>query len=202
MTMKAKFLLPILAGVLLTGSAQAQYTDNNQTNTISGVASNWVDNGTYVVGSNWVYDALNILNGGVFSNGVGYIGYEATASNNSVLVSGTGSVWSNTSYLYIGNDGSGNSLTITNGGTVYNGYGFIGVLSDDNTALVSGSGSVWSNRNDLFVSDDGSSNVLTIASSGTVYNANSYIGYDSDPNTALPQTEPLPVTSAVLESES
>src|ERR1035438_10218533 len=54
-TMKSKFFLSISAAVLLAGNAHAQYTGNNQTNTISGVAIDWMGNGAYIVGDTWVY---------------------------------------------------------------------------------------------------------------------------------------------------
>jgi T5SS/PEP-CTERM-associated repeat protein/autotransporter-associated beta strand protein len=47
-----------------------------------------------------------------------YIGYTNTSSNNSVLVTGTDSLWTNSGGLVVGNSGSGNSLTIADGGTV------------------------------------------------------------------------------------
>ena len=75
-TMKSKLSLSILAAVLLTGSAQAQFTGDNQTNTISGVAvPYWTANDAYYVGQYSVDDALVIQNGGVLSNTLGYIGY-------------------------------------------------------------------------------------------------------------------------------
>ena len=187
--MKTKFLLPILATVLLSGSAQAQYTDNNQTNTINGVASNWVPDGAYIIGQNWVYDTLIIQTGGVLSNTSGYIGYEPGANDNTALVSGSGSVWSNTAGLFVGDYGAGDSLTITNGGTVFNGYGYIGFQlgASNNVVLITGTGSVWTNANDLSVGYSDAGNSLTIGSGGTVYNGNGYIGntYYASNNTAL-----------------
>jgi T5SS/PEP-CTERM-associated repeat protein len=175
-TKKSKFFLPILTTVLLSGSAQAQYTGSNQTNTISGVTSNWV--GAYIVGDTWVYDALVIQTGGVLSNTYGYIGNQSGASNNSVLVNGSGSVWSNANDLAVGNFGAANSLTITNKGAVLSEDGYVGFESDYNTALVTGSGSVWKNVTNLYVGYAGAPNSLTIAGSGTVYNAFGYIGYE------------------------
>ena len=57
--------------------SSAQYAGNSQTNIISGVVSNWT--GDYLVGSNTFADALLIQNGGVLSNGNGYLGYEIGA---------------------------------------------------------------------------------------------------------------------------
>jgi T5SS/PEP-CTERM-associated repeat protein len=50
---------------------------------------------------------------------LGYIGASSASSNNSVLVTGTGSKWTNSGNLTIGAGGAaGNTLTITNGGQV------------------------------------------------------------------------------------
>src|SRR2546422_871603 len=96
--------------------ARAQFTADYQTNIISGVVSNWT--GIYIVGSNTVFDLLSIDGGGVLSNASAYIGYEASASNNSAIVSGSSSVWSIGDKLYVGSSSAGNSLTISNGGAV------------------------------------------------------------------------------------
>jgi T5SS/PEP-CTERM-associated repeat protein len=97
-------------------ACRAQFSADYQTNIISGVVSNWT--GSYVVGSNTVFDLLRIESGGMLSNTSSYIGYESSASNNSVLVSGSGSAWSNCGTLYVGYSSAGNSLTISNGGAV------------------------------------------------------------------------------------
>ena len=99
----------LLVGIGLgSRSAEAQYTANYQTNTISGVVSNWA--GDYVVGNANVFDVLQIINSGVLSSsGDSYIGYTTASSNNSVLVTGSGSVWSNLGDIFlVGNKGSGN----------------------------------------------------------------------------------------------
>ena len=53
--------------------------------------------------------------GAVVSYGSGMIGLEAAASNNTAVVTGSGSTWSNTGDLTVGYYGSGNSLLISNG---------------------------------------------------------------------------------------
>ena len=179
--MKPKLFLPILVAVLLAGGAQAQYTGDNQSNTISGVASNWVST-AYFVGQNWVNDALVIQAGGVLSNGFAYIGYEPGADFNTVLVTDPGSAWSNANDLSVGYLGALNSMTVSNGGAVNNADGYIGNQYDDNAVLVIGSGSVWSNANDLYVGNLGAENSLTIASGGTVYDSDAYIGNQTRAN--------------------
>ena len=109
-----KSLLVVSAVVFLTRlvpPAQAQYTANFQTNIISGVTSNW--SGNYIVGSNTFADVLLIQNGGVLSDGTGYVGYNPGSSSNGVQVV-SGGVWQNTA-LFVGYQGSSNSLLIAGG---------------------------------------------------------------------------------------
>jgi T5SS/PEP-CTERM-associated repeat protein/uncharacterized repeat protein (TIGR03803 family) len=126
--------------------------------------------------------ALSITNGGTVYNGIGYIGYNSSSSSNTVLVSGTGSIWTNTSDLEVGYNGAGNGLIISNGGAVYNGYGNIGLnstTSSNNLVLVSGNGSVWNNRNEVNVGVSGAGNELIISNGGGVYDVNGLLGYNA-----------------------
>jgi T5SS/PEP-CTERM-associated repeat protein len=121
----------------------------------------------------------------------------------SVLVT-AGAVWSNNGSMFVNSGGfgspSGSSLTITNGGQVFDTDGGIGMgvvtggifdgtnftpiigNADNNSVVVAGPGSLWQNSGDLYVGGTGSFNQLTISSGGQVLNANSYIGYDSNAN--------------------
>ncbi|MFM9959315.1 MAG: hypothetical protein ACKVZJ_14750 [Phycisphaerales bacterium] len=66
--------------------------------------------------------SLTITNGGVLSNNFGTVGFTGTGS---ALVSGTGSLWSNTTNINVGrNAGSFGSLTITQGASVTSGQAF------------------------------------------------------------------------------
>ncbi|MCX6907360.1 MAG: hypothetical protein NTY01_04885, partial [Verrucomicrobia bacterium] len=92
-----------------------------------------LDTPTLYVGNTSSWSQLNILNGGVVSNIYGYIGYEAASSNNSVLVSGAGSLWANSGGLLVGQDGSMNRLTVSTGGTVVvDGWLAVGGASSSN----------------------------------------------------------------------
>ena len=128
--------LGTLLALALPNQARAQFTGNNQTNVISGVSSNWT--GDYYVGSTYVFDALFIQNAGVLSNGAGLIGDAVGANNNIVIVSGSGSVWNNSSSLYVGSQGSGDRLVIRDGGAVVNNQGNVGFYasSSNNSATV------------------------------------------------------------------
>ncbi len=175
--MRSKCLTILALSLALTLTTRAQFTANNQTNTISGVASNWVGNGTYVVGSNTFRDALQVINGGALSNGTGFIGYEVSGSNNSVLVTGPGSVWSNALFLVVGSYGAGNSLVISNQGAVFDGTAYVGAIGGNNSVLVTGPGSVWSNYQVVVgYAGGGASNSLVISNQGAVVSDNVYVG--------------------------
>jgi T5SS/PEP-CTERM-associated repeat protein len=176
------WLLCATAIMVCVGTVHAQYTADYQTNIISGVTSNW--SGDYIVGSNLDSDVLFIQNSGILSNGNGSVGGETGASDNTAMVSGNGSTWNNSGNLGIGYGGhdANDQLIITNGGTVYDNYGTIGlettgdVGSGGGSVLVTGTGSAWSNRNDLSI--DGGE--LTISNGGAVFNNNGIIGYEND----------------------
>lgn len=88
---------------------------------------------------------LSITAGGRVESSGSYIGYEETATDNSVLVSGAGSVW-NSGTLSVGHNGAGNSLLVEDGGKVYSLNGTIGygASADSNRVKISGAGSEWS----------------------------------------------------------
>ena len=161
--------------VLLVSTAQAQFTMSIKTNTINGVVSNWVGNGTYVVGSNTFKDVLQVINGGVLSNGLGFLGYETSASNNVAILNN--GIWRNQD-LYVGYNGSGNQLTVTNGGKVFSILGELGISasSSNNVAVVSGTGSVWSNEVGLYIGSSGSGNQLIVTNGGNVLTGDSFVG--------------------------
>ncbi len=123
----------------------AQYTANFQTNIISGVTSNWT--GDYIVGNGTFADVLQIQGGGQLIDNNGTVGYQVGSSNNTVLVMGVGSVWSNRFTLYLGYQGRHNSLVISNGARVFDTGCAVGTIlgSSNNSVLVTGSGSALNN---------------------------------------------------------
>ena len=138
-------------------------------------------NAGYVVGSNWVNDVLIIRQGAVLSNGYGYVGFAVGANNNTAIVSGGGSVWSNSGTLTIGNSGAANQLIITNGGVASDVSAQLGRNSgsDNNTVLVSDSGSVWKTSTNLTIGRSGAGNQLIISNGGAVYGLTGILGLNS-----------------------
>ena len=176
-------LLGLLTGMLMGArSSSAQFTGNFQTNIINGVVSNWT--GDYLIGSNLFADALLIQNGGVLSNGNGYLGYEIGADNNTALVSDSNSMWSLAGALVVGNSGSGNQLVLTNGANVGCGLLSIGstVAATGNTVAVIGTNSLMSVNGDVVVGNAGQLNQLRIGDAAGLVCNNGTIGVAGSSN--------------------
>ncbi|MCK4565030.1 MAG: hypothetical protein KAU94_10205, partial [Verrucomicrobia bacterium] len=139
----------------------------------------WNNSLNLYVGYKGVGSRLFITDGGMVQGETGSIGFYGSDSN-AVLVSGDGSIWSNSRRLYIGQDGDGNTLEITDGGVVQNDASYLGSgnSSDNNTVLVSGMGSLWNSRT-LSIGEYGSGNSLVITNGGMVSCGYSLIGYRS-----------------------
>ena len=88
---------------------------------VTGTNSLLTNSRSLFVGNAGSGNSLTLADGGVAANTDGFIGYTNTASNNTVLVTGTGSVWTNSRDLYVGVFSRSNSLVVTNGGEVFAG---------------------------------------------------------------------------------
>jgi len=154
--------------------SEAQYTANFQTNIVDGTASGGFN---YIVGSNTFADVLLIRNKGSVNDNSGYVGYEVGSSNNTVVITGSGSVWQNgfffTDHLYIGYSGAGNSVIISNRGSLYvpsiSTVVGVNASSSNNSVLVTGSASVWTNGSgNQTIGGRGGGNSLVISNGGAV----------------------------------
>jgi len=144
-----------------------------------------------------------------------YVGYTNnwafSATNNLLTVSGAGTVLTNSSYLYVGFNGSDNRLIISNGGQVISGTGSLGSssTSTNNSVLVTGTNSRWtlqkfttgtqSHANSLVISNGGqvidagmtsevlsSSNRILVTGVGSLLDvSNLYFGYENRPGNSL-----------------
>ncbi len=110
---------------------------------------------------------LFVLSGSTLTtNDDSHLGFN-TGSTGSAAISGTGSQWNlGIGNLFVGSSGNG-TLTISNGGTVNSGYGFVGYEAGS-TGGVAGSGS----RRDLgsgylYLGEIADNGVLAISSGGT-----------------------------------
>ncbi|MBN2684136.1 MAG: autotransporter domain-containing protein [Pontiellaceae bacterium] len=89
------------------------------------VTDNWIlpQGSDLFIGGETSSNRLEISGGIQVENGAGYVGYSGGSDNNSVLVSGNGSIWQNSEEIYIGGNiykagGSGNWVNVADGGTV------------------------------------------------------------------------------------
>lgn len=159
------------------GSVGQSATANTNSVLVSGMDSEWLLTGNLAVGGSGSFNRLLVSGGARVADLNGTVGQEVASSNNVVVVTDPGSLWSHFFNCSVGNAGDGNLLVVSNGGRVVNGSGFIGAfISDNNAAVVTGSGSVWSNAFDLFVGDHGRTNRLTVSDGGLVVSRSGYIG--------------------------
>ncbi len=125
------------------------------------------------VGENSSFNQLFITNGAALNSSYGSLGYSAIAASNVVLVSGVGSAWTN-SAVFVGVNGSGNQLIVSNGGVMQSTgislgstIGAFSSGSSNNSVIVTGAGSVWDCRLGLDIAGS-TGNRLIVANGGTV----------------------------------
>jgi T5SS/PEP-CTERM-associated repeat protein len=148
---------------------------------VSGSGSLWANHQIFYVGYYGSANQLVISDGGrVASMGQAVVGSQSSSISNSVLVTGCGSVWTNSSDLWMGDGGAYCSLVISNGGAVFDKWGKVGGNMGSggrsNIALVTGSGSVWSNSGNMSVGWHGPGNLLVVSNGGTVSGVDGRIG--------------------------
>lgn len=167
-------------GILVSGSGtigSGSGANNNQA-IISGVGSIWTNTGNFNVGLQGKTNQLILEAGGQLHNAIGTIGSAVVATNNSVLVTGTNSLWNNTDRLYVGENGPGSQLVISNGGRVVSSRaatqasGVVGnsASSTSNLVVITGTDSMWSNTAFLIVGNAGSGTMI-VADGGQVVSA-------------------------------
>lgn len=160
-------------------------SSTNNLAVVTGAGSRWNMTGDLYVGEDGGGNTITIRDGGSVTNnnakiGSGYYGSDALGNFNEAWVMDSDSVWKSHGDLSIGLFGSGNRLTITNGGRVENQSGYIstwGITSSNNEALVTGIGSQWRNSLDLYVGYSGRGSRLLISNGGTVQAASVFVGF-------------------------
>ena len=140
--------------------------------TVDGAGSAWINSDNYYSDDLFVGHSgngtLDITNGGMVSNTIGYVGYDSDTTG-SVIVTGLGSTWTCNSELYIGYRGHG-TLDVTNGGQVNTTHGHIGYESGSTGIVtVEDAGSTWINYRSEY---DSISNLIGGYGNGTLHIAN------------------------------
>ncbi len=144
---------------------------------VTGTNSIWDIGTTLVVGSAGSANLLLVTNGGLVANNFGNLANTTSSSNNTVIITGTNSLWTMSNALNVGNAGPSNQLLIANGGRVENANAQLGnvISSSRNRATVTGPGSIWVNTLALDVGRDSSLNQLTITNGGRVVSSGGYL---------------------------
>ncbi len=146
-------------------------TAKNNRVTVSGTNSVWNNTADLYVGYHGASNQLFIEDTGRVNSKKGFIGFEAGANGNEVIVSGTNSLWNLSENLYVGSRGQNNTLTIDGGGVVSNGNATVGVYASasNNTVDVTGGGSLWVNAGTLTIGTNGNGgNAVSVSSDGRV----------------------------------
>jgi len=170
-------------------------TFQNNIVTVTDTGSLWRINGALILGTgrpgvNGVFgNGVIVSNGAVadnVGNNVNIGGGSGAASNNFIVVTGPGSVWTNIGILGLGmsSGSSSNRLTISAGGAVFSASGTIGASSTmGQIVTVTGTGSLWniSGRLGIGFSGNAGGNQLIISNGGVVNMTNDFLsmGYDA-----------------------
>jgi T5SS/PEP-CTERM-associated repeat protein len=120
---------------------------------VTGAGSRWTAADGVIVGFEGAGSRLTISNGGRVDGPFGVLGYRTTSSDNTALISGPGTAWTNSESLYVGYDGPGNQLILSNGARLVSGTAAIGFSSSstNNSVVIAGTGSEWTNSGTLSV---------------------------------------------------
>jgi len=152
---------------------------NSNSAVVAGPGTSWRLGSDLCVGSNGAFNLLIVSNGALVENAAFQSGAGAASVSNTVLVTDTGSVWSNRLALNVGLDGSGNQLVVSNGAAVYGGLNaVIGTAGSavSNTVALTDSGTRLVVVSNLLVGSDGSFNKLTVANGAQLENGSGVIG--------------------------
>jgi T5SS/PEP-CTERM-associated repeat protein len=131
---------------------------------VTGVGSMLSNGATLFVGGFGAANQLTTDVGAKVHNQNASVGFRSVSSNNNVLVSGVGTFWTTAGSLVVGDSGSGNRMTVTNGATVLSSNLFIGLnaSSTGNCVIVDSGG--------LFLTNSAGNGLLEIRRGTNVLN--------------------------------
>jgi T5SS/PEP-CTERM-associated repeat protein len=168
------------------------YSRNNRV-IVSDANSLWDNAGDLYVGYASSGNALVITNQGRVQSAVGWVGRNFNETN-SVLVSGPNSLWAIGGPLLVGNSGSGNRVTISDGGRLASVSGVIDSPNGrSNSVVVTGPASTWIVDNTVTVGGISSLNHLRIDNGASVFAGGLSVG-----NTGTSVSNTLTVANARL----
>jgi len=145
---------------------------------VSGAGSAWVSAQTVFAGYEGARNlAIAASNGTVVAMDT-VIGMTSNATGNGIVITGTGSSWSNRYGLTVGQAGPANAAYAINGALLWSQYGEIGATppASDNYVCVGGTGSQWTVSTYLAAGNGGSGNRFDVCCGGTVESAFGMVG--------------------------
>jgi T5SS/PEP-CTERM-associated repeat protein len=161
---------------------------------VDGIGSR-LDNSTDVtVGYGSTGNSLTIRNGATSTNSLLYMGWSAAADDNTLTVTGLGSTLTiddtgtDTGVLYLGHDGSGNTLNLLDQATMTVDKDMLlgaNTGSDGNTLNISDAGSKLDIGGRLYVGRSGSNNSVIVENGGEIVSASGRIGGSSGSTAAV-----------------
>ena len=162
-----------IIGTDLIKNSDTLTTSSNNWALVTGPGSKLIA-GELQVGNVSSGNSLVISNGATVSSALSSsIGI--SGSSNSVVVTGAGSLFTNTGSLTVGTysqsyAAAANRLLVTNGSGLFSDSAMIGATTNSfgNIVTVTGAGSFWTNSGALYVGNGGSGNMLTVSSGATV----------------------------------
>lgn len=142
--------------------------------TVTGAGSTWTNNGDLSIGR-LGSGTLKVLSGGSVSAVNVNVGDLAGSANGSLTVSGTGSSFTTSGGLIIGNLGTGNLMVANSGQVVSSGGAAVGG-NGTGTASVDGAGSSW-NAPGFFIIGAQAQGSLSITNGATVTGGATVLGF-------------------------
>lgn len=110
------------SGYMNANSIYVGYTGNGDLMVVGPLGSsgkNMSAPSTFVVGNDSPANIFTLTNGALLSSGISVVGYNAGASGNVAIVTGAGTVWTNTGSFYLGYSGPGAQVRIEDGAALY-----------------------------------------------------------------------------------
>jgi T5SS/PEP-CTERM-associated repeat protein len=173
------------------GTVKSQYayvglvsSDSDNVALVTGTNALWSTTGDLFFGRSGPRNQLVVSNGGWLACGVLHLGLDATSSSNVAVVTGAGSVLTN-SALNVGRAGPGNQLIVSNGGEVRGGTTTVGfeTFGNNDLALVTDPGSAL--KGDLNLGFSGAFAGLVVSNGAAAYGNYGIAGFNTSGSNSL-----------------
>ena len=156
---------------------------------ITGVGTTYRMAGGANIGYQGGPGSIVVSNGAqVFNSAIAYVGYGSAANGSSALVTGTGSVWSNSSTFSIGVGANTNSsMTVRDGAIVHSGNGTeVGANTNSVGASLTIDGATWNQNAQVFRAGyRGSENRVLITNGGVLNLSNNVLNVGEGQSDAI-----------------